>query len=163
MFKHRSCKAIWLHEGKNVCLLFRPLSRSILGTRERTRWRRSRRTWSTSLSTDISGLHLQTQKCMQNTNREPTGVPDQRKRIYRPPQNSVGWRNYGVKWSVSWTGSALSGWGNWSRSPMPTLGQLSESEEKHLRLRVKQMVCGSLNGMKIRQSLPQPYIPWTGM
>ena len=172
MFKHRSCNAIWLHEGKNVCLLFRPLSRSILGTRERTRWWRSRRMWSTSLSMDTSGSYLQTQKCMQNTNREPTGVPDQKriyiffltwKRIYRPLQNSVGWRNYGGKWSVSWTGSALGRWGNWSRGPIPTLGQLSESEEKHLRLRVKQMVCGSLNGMKIRQSLPQPYIPWTGM
>ena len=46
---------------------------------------------------------------------------------------------------------------------IPTLGQLSESEEKHLRLRVKQLICGSLNGMRIRQSLPQPYIPQTGM
>ena len=41
----------------------------------------------------------------------------------------------------------------------PPIGQLSESEEKHLRLRVKQLICGSLNGMRIRQSLPQPYIP----
>ena len=30
---------------------------------------------------------------------------------------------------------------------VPTSGQLSESEEKHLRLRVKQLICGSLNGM----------------
>ena len=45
---------------------------------------------------------------------------------------------------------------------IPTSGQLSESEEKHLRLRVKQLICGSLNGMRIRQSLLQPYIPWTG-
>ena len=46
---------------------------------------------------------------------------------------------------------------------IPTSGQPSESEEKHLRLRVKQLICGSLNGMRIRQSLPQPYIPrtWT--
>ena len=43
-----------------------------------------------------------------------------------------------------------------------TAGQLSESEEKHLRLRVKQLICGSLNGMRIRQSLPQPYICWAG-
>ena len=41
-------------------------------------------------------------------------------------------------------------------------GQLSESEEKHLRLRVKQLICGSLNEMRIRQSLPQPYISQTG-
>ena len=46
---------------------------------------------------------------------------------------------------------------------------MSESEEKHLRLRVKQLICGSLNEMRIRQSLPQPYIcqkgtlvPWKG-
>ena len=56
--------------------------------------------------------------------------------------------------SVSRTAPALSGWGNWSRGPIPT-GQLSQSEEKHLRLRGKQLICGSLNGMRIRQSLPQ--------
>ena len=44
----------------------------------------------------------------------------------------------------------------------PHMGQLSESGEKHLRLRVKQLICGSLNGMRIRQSLLQPYISWTG-
>ena len=38
---------------------------SILKGRERTRWQR--RMWSKSLSTDTSGIHLQTQKCMQNT------------------------------------------------------------------------------------------------
>ena len=42
------------------------------------------------------------------------------------------------------------------------MGQLSESEEKHLMQRVKQLVCGSLNGMRIRQSLPQPYIHGDG-
>ena len=39
---------------------------------------------------------------------------------------------------------------------------MSESEEEHLRLRVKQLIRGSLNGMRIMQSLPQPYIPGTG-
>ena len=39
---------------------------------------------------------------------------------------------------------------------------MSASEEKHLRLRVKQLICGSLNGMRIRQSLPQPYIHQAG-
>ena len=38
---------------------------------------------------------------------------------------------------------------------------LSESQKKHLRLRVKQLICGSLNGMRIRQSLPQSYLPQT--
>ena len=46
---------------------------------------------------------------------------------------------------------------------IPMSGPLSESEEKHLRLRVKQLTCGSLNGMRIRQSLTQPYVPWIGM
>ena len=39
---------------------------------------------------------------------------------------------------------------------------MSESEEKHLRLTVKELICGSLNGMRIRKSLLKPYIPWTG-
>ena len=43
------------------------------------------------------------------------------------------------------------------------MGQLSESEEKHLRLRVKQVICGSLKGTRIRQSLLQPCVPQTGM
>ena len=34
----------------------------------------------------------------------------------------------------------------------PQSGQLSQSEEKYLRLRMKRMICGGLNGMKIRQS-----------
>ena len=63
---------------------------------------------------------------------------------------------------VSRTGPALGGWGNGGRGPISTSGQLSESELKHLRLRVKQLICGSLNGMRLRQSLPQPYTPWTG-
>ena len=44
----------------------------------RPRWQRSRWTWSTSLSMDTSGIHLQTQKCMWNTSWEQIGVPDQR-------------------------------------------------------------------------------------
>ena len=44
----------------------------------------------------------------------------------------------------------------------PHQGNCLESEEKHLRLRVKQLICGSLNGMRIRQSLLQSYIPQAG-
>ena len=40
----------------------------------------------------------------------------------------------------------------------PNIGA-TESEEKHLRLRVKQLICRSLNRM---QSLLQPYIPRKG-
>ena len=68
----------------------------------------------------------------------------------------------GGKTSGHRTGPALSRWENRSRDLIPTLGQLSESEEKDLRLRVKQLICGSLNGMRIRQSLLQPYMPQTG-
>ena len=51
------------------------------------------------------------------------------------------------------------GGGTEAGGPIPTLGQLSEIEEKYLRLRVKKLICNSLNGMRIRQFLPQPYIP----
>ena len=49
--------------------------------------------------------------------------------------------------------------GKLKHGPIPTSGQLSESEEKHLRLRVKQLTCGSLNGKRSRQFLQQPYKP----
>ena len=42
----------------------------------RTRWWRSRWTWSTSLSKDTSGIHLQTQKGMHDTSWGQTGVPN---------------------------------------------------------------------------------------
>ena len=43
----------------------------------------------------------------------------------------------------------LEGGGTEAWDPIPTSGQLSESEEKHLRLRVKQLICGSINRMRI--------------
>ena len=52
------------------------------------RWRKS-----TSLSTDTSGIHLQTQKILQNTSWEP----DHWKRIYRTRQHSAGQRKEGKK------------------------------------------------------------------
>ena len=69
-------------------------------------------------------------------------------------------KELGVKTEV-FVGLDLSseGWETEAGGPIPSSGQLSESEEKHLRLRVKQLTCGSLNGMRIRQSLPQPYRP----
>ena len=50
--------------------------------------KRSCWTWNISLSTNTSGIQLQTQKCMQNTSWEWTGVHDQQKRMYRCTQNS---------------------------------------------------------------------------
>ena len=44
--------------------------------------------WSTSLSMDMSAIHLQIQKCLQNSSWEQTRVPDHWKRIYRTTQNS---------------------------------------------------------------------------
>ena len=61
------------------------------------RWHMSRWMWSTSLSSDTSGIHLQTQKCIQNTIWEWTGGPDQGKRIYGTTQNSIQQRNEGEK------------------------------------------------------------------
>ena len=55
------------------------------------------------------------------------------------------------------------GGGTEAGGPIPTWKQLSESEKKHLKLRVKQLIFGSLNGMRIRQSLPQPYTSGTEM
>ena len=59
------------HEIKRCLLLERKAMTnlcSILKSRDmRTRWRRSRWRWNTSLSMDKSGIHPQTQKCMQNT------------------------------------------------------------------------------------------------
>ena len=37
--------------------------------------------------------------------------------------------------------------GELKQGQIPTSEQLSESEEKYLRLKVKQLICGSLNGM----------------
>ena len=61
--------------------------------------------WSTSLSMDTSGIHLQTQKCLQNTSLERIAVPDQWKRIYKTTQTSVGTR--GENRSVCRTGPTL--------------------------------------------------------
>ena len=49
--------------------------------------------------------------------------------------------------------SLVAAGGGLKQGSSPHMGQLSESEEKHLRLRVKQLICGSLNGMRIRQFL----------
>ena len=40
------------------------------------------------------------------------------------------------------------------------MGQLSESEEKCLRLRVKQLICGSLNGIRIKTVLAAAIHTW---
>ena len=131
---------------------------------EGIRWRGSRWMWSTSLSTDTSGIHLQTQKCFQSTRWEWAGVPDHHKEYISHVK--LGRRKElgdGGNRSVCKAGPALSWWGNWSRGLIPASGRLCESEEKHLRLTVKQLICDSLNGRRIRQSLSQPYVPQMGM
>ena len=65
--------------------------------------------------------------------------------------------------SVSRAGHALGGWRNWSRDLIPTLGQLSGSEEKHLRLRnIKQLICDSLKEMRIRHPYDRHTYPGQG-
>ena len=54
------------------------------------------------------------------------------------------------------------GGGTEAGGPIPTLGLLSESEEKYLRLRIKQLICNGLKVMRTRQFLLQPYIPQSG-
>ena len=75
-----------------------------------TRWWRGRWTWSTFLSTDTLGIHLQTHKCLQNTGWERTRVPDHWKRIYRTMQNSR-MKELGENRSVSRTGTSFGRWG----------------------------------------------------
>ena len=70
-------------------------------------------------------------------------------------------KELGGKTSVSWPGPALGREAELKQGSDPHIREI-ESEEKHLRLRVKQLICGSLHGMRIRQSLLQPCIPWTG-
>ena len=81
-------------EDKEMCKIVPGNSvESVAKVKFRTRWQGSRWMWNTSLSMDTSGIHLQTQTCMQNTSWEWTGVRDQWKRIYRTMQNSAGQRN----------------------------------------------------------------------
>jgi len=89
------CQALWTLQKTNLISSTMKTHR-LLKIRlwsGRTRWWRSRWTWSPSLSIDTSGTHLQTQKCLQNISWEWTGGPDQWKRIYRSMQNLVGQRN----------------------------------------------------------------------
>ena len=128
-----------------------------------TKWQNSSWNCSTFHSTDTSRTHLQTQKCVQNINWELTGVPDQRKIINRTTKLGRV-KELGVGGTGMLIGLDLPSVGGrtLSRCPTPTWGQLSGSEENYFRLRVKQLICGSLNGMRIRQSLPQSYTPQTG-
>ena len=94
---------------------------------EYRRWWRSRWMWSTFLFSDPSGIHLQIQKCMQNTSWEPSGVSDQWKKYIEPCKTLQDKGTRGKNRSVRSTGPALSWWGNLNRGPVPTLGQLSDS------------------------------------
>ena len=52
---------------KDTCSYDQPRQHIKKQRHKRTKWRRSRWRWSTSVSMDTSGIHLQTQKGMQNT------------------------------------------------------------------------------------------------
>ena len=95
--------------------------------------------WSTSLLGYIRNTPSDTEVHAEHQLRaDRSTCPVER--IYRPTQNSVGGRNWGRNRSVRRTGPALGGWRNGSRGLTPTAGQLSESEEEHLRPRVKQLI-----------------------
>ena len=113
------------------------------------RWWKSRCTWSTSFSTDTSGIHLQTQKILRNTSWEP----DHKKRIYRTTQHSVRQRKEGKNkkseknWICSW------GWGTEAGTELHGR-ETFVTEVKHWGCwRVKQLICVSLNGVRITQSI----------
>lgn len=78
--------------------------------------------WSSSVSRDTSGRHLQTQAILQNGRREQAGAPGHRRRLYRTTQNSAGWRKWGKRESVGldlpWEGGGL------KQGPGPSVGAL---------------------------------------
>ena len=131
---------------------------------ERKRWWRNMWTWSTSLSMDTSGIYLQTQNILQNTFWEWARVPDHWKIIYKPLKNSRR-KEWGGERRMSKSAPDFGRWGNWSRGQIPAMGQLFGTEEKHYRLLESEPVSLWIwmEWESYRQSLPQPYLPWTGM
>ena len=116
----------------------------------RTRWWRRR-----SLLRDSSGIHLQTRKSLQYTSWEWAGVPDHRKKNNAKLCKTK--KAGGERGEFIGLHLPLAGGGNWSRGPIPTYGHKFRTDKKHLRLRVKQLICDSLTGMRFMQSLLQPY------
>ena len=60
-------------------------------------------------------------------------------------------------------GLPSAGGGTEAEVQTPHRGNCLGQRRNILRLRVKQLTCGSLNGIRIRQSWPQSYRPRTGM
>ena len=85
---------------------------------QRTRWWRSRSTWSTSLSMDTSEIHLQTQKYIWNTNWERRKYLTSGKEYIEPHKTRQDKGTRGKKRTVNRTGPALGGWGNWNRGSL---------------------------------------------
>ena len=125
--------------------------------RERTRWWRSRWTWGTSLSMDTSGTQFQTQKCLQNTSWEQTGVPDQQNLT----QNLEDEGTMGKNRSVSRTRPALGRWGNWSRGPNPHMGAIVWIRGETFKAKSETTDLWQPKWNE-NQSLPQPYVPVIG-
>ena len=122
-----------------------------------TKWQRSR--WhGEHLSTDGSGIHLQTQKLLQDTSWEQTGNLDHCKGIYRSMQNLARQMKEEKNQRVSRTGSIPGGWGYWNCN---CLGQRRRIWDCW---RVQQWSATGWRECKpYRQSLPQLYIHWAGM
>ena len=127
----------------------------------RTRRRRSRWTWSTSLSIDTSGIHLQTQMCMQNTSWKQTGVPYQWKRIHRTTQNSVGQRNKREKQECYWDWTCPRKVGELKQGPDPHIGATVWVRGETFKAESETADLWQPKWNE-NQSLPQPQIHQTG-
>ena len=112
-----------------------------------TRWQRSRCPWTTRLSTDTSGICLQTHKCLQNPSSELTAVSpwhprrnlETHARLRRTEE-----RRSGRDKSVSGTGPALGSWGNRSRVPPPNPSGRSPASEQTGSARLLGQLCQHL-------------------
>ena len=128
------------------------------------RWWRSRWMWNTSLSTDASRIYLYMQKILQN-NWWQTGVPDHRKGIFKSTQNLVGQRKRGERkseqdWTCTWEVREL------KQRSAPHNGAIVWDRGKALEA-IGECSCRSvtlqMEWEPHRPSLPQHYVPWTGM
>ena len=128
-----------------------------------TRWWESRWTWSTSLSTDASGRHLQTQ-ILQNTFWEWAGVLTTRKEYTEPrrTQQNEGRRGKRGGWDgldlhlVRGPGGGLLNAGVRSPHRGNCLGQTRSIWECW---RVQRLLCDRLNGMRITWTIPAAALP----
>ena len=117
-----------------------------------TRWWRNRWIWSTSLSTDTSGIHLQMKRISQSTSWELARVLDQWKGIYGYMKNLVGWRKEEKKRRrVSGTGPVPGVWRNWSNFPHQS-SSMGQRRGIWACWRIKQLIYDGMNEVRTTQT-----------